>query len=57
MTSQEKASLIAFARLLGVSGSDDEILATYEKYYNAAFKSLSEKPIEGNPVTVIKRPF
>lgn len=53
----EKAKIIAFAKLLGVDGSDKEILDKFEKFYQSALKSQTEQTIESNSVTVLKRPF
>ncbi len=56
MEIEEKAKIIAFAKLLGVDGSDMEILDKFEKYYQSAMKSQTPQTIKGNPVTVFKRP-
>ncbi len=53
MEIEEKAKIIAFAKLLGVDGSDMEILDKFEKYYQSAMKSQTEQTIEGNLFTVI----
>lgn len=52
----EKAKLIAFARLLGVQGTDQEIFDKYWEYYQSAIQALSEQPAKGT-VTVMSRPF
>lgn len=56
MTIDERAKIVAFARLLGVTGSDKEIFDKYWEYYQNAQKSLRES--EPMPtVRVMKRPF
>lgn len=52
MTVKERAEIVAFARLLGVTGTDKEIIDRYTAYYQTALKSLSA-PAE---VEVFMRP-
>lgn len=42
MDKDQKAKIIAFAKLLGVEMEDKEIIAKFEEYYNNAIKSLSD---------------
>ena len=56
MTAEEKANIIALAKLAGVTGEDSDILDKYSEYYKAtleSFKKQAPKPT----VTVINRPF
>lgn len=57
LDNREKAKLVAFARLLEVDGTTDEVISRFEKYEKEAFEELSSKPMPGNTVEVGKRPF
>lgn len=54
MNSEEKARIVAFAKLLGVSGSNSEIFDKYWKYYQKALKDFKE---ENDKPEVIERLF
>jgi len=56
MTVEEKAKIIALARLAGVTGEDSEILDKYSEYYQTTLESL-KKQVPSPTVKVIKRPF
>lgn len=53
MNIQEIAKVVAFAKLLGVPGTDKEISDKYTAYYQTALKSLSAQ----KEVEVFTRPF
>ena len=52
----EKAQIIAIAKLLGTTKSDQEILEEYSRYYQEALVNLKTKA-EPSRVEVFKRPF
>ena len=53
MEPEEKSRLVAFARLLGVSGTDVEIFDRYWEYYQNALKTftIEPKPKKDGPLT------
>lgn len=53
MSKEERAKVVAIARLAGVAGTDKEIIDRYTAYYQTALKSLSA-PAE---VEIIGRPW
>ena len=56
MTIEEKAEIVALARLAGVTGDDSEILDKYCEYYQKTFESLKAK-VPNPTVKVIDRSF
>lgn len=44
MDFEEKVKIVAFARLLGVTGTDEEIADKYCEYYQAAVSTFSKPP-------------
>lgn len=54
MDYSEKAKLVALARLLGVDGSADEIVAKFESYEKQALNDLAQKIGKGNITTKIE---
>lgn len=56
LTTQEKANIIALARLVGITDKSEDILNRYEQLYKEAFASLSSATASAK-VEVFKRPF
>lgn len=56
MTIQERAHIIAIARILGCTMTDVEIIGKYSEHYQEALKSLSKDAKIGE-VEIFKRPF
>ncbi len=44
MNFEEKVKIVAFARLLGVTGTDEEIANKYWEYYQAAVATFNAPP-------------
>ncbi len=55
LNKNQKAELIAFAKLLGVNLSNEEIIAKFEEYYDEAIKSLPNE--QSGECQVFNRPF
>lgn len=56
MTVEEKAKIIALARLTGVTGEDFEILDKYSEYYQKTMKSFIDQAPKPT-VKVVDRSF
>ena len=56
MDLQEKARVLALAKLSGIDKTDSEILETYSQYFQEALKKLQNNT-EPAKVEVFKRPF
>lgn len=46
MGTDKKAEIVAFARLLGVDGSDEEIIERYSAAYEKAYVTFSSEPVK-----------
>lgn len=55
MNNNETAIVIAFARLLGISGTDEEIINTFMQYYSDAQKSLKGNEVPKEVKKILKR--
>lgn len=56
MKIEDKARIVALARLAGVTRDDSEILDKYCEYYQKTFESLMSQ-VQKPTVEVINRPF
>lgn len=57
MSLDELAKIVAFARLLGVKETDEEIFKRYQAAYEAAIATLSLPSEKENLVEVRRSPF
>ena len=55
MTPDEKSKLVAFARLLGVEGTPEEIIDRYQAAYDQAKTFFDSQPVEVAKVERTKR--
>ena len=54
---ERKAEIVAFARLLGVHGNDDDIIEQYLTYYEKAYATFSKASETKDKAVAFKRPL